>query len=155
MPLLIGYITLEFELERVAVLEDAAELKERACHPEAGIAEQAAEGSEPSQGQAWRRDERVRVEDAPERDVHEEALRCTLGVGEPPVFQVAPHDARVVSSVPVARGRARGELQPKPYGLRRGLSGPIAGERDRFTPVLQQPLVDRAPPDAARRRCVE
>ena len=91
-------------------------------------------------------DERVRVEHAHQRDVHEEALRRALRFGEFAVLQVGADDARVVSAVPVAGRRSRNELQPEPHGLRRRLAGQAADERDRFAPVPQQSLVDRPPP---------
>ena len=80
--LLVGDVALDVAVERIVVREHAAEREERARHPEPGIAEHAAERSEPPQRQARRRDECVRVEDAHQRDVHEEALRRGLCVGE-------------------------------------------------------------------------
>ena len=71
------------------------------------------------------------------------------------MLEVAADDARVVRAVPVAPRRPRDELQPEPHGLRRRLAGQAAEERDRLASVAQQPLVDRPPPRAARRRRVE
>jgi hypothetical protein len=153
--LLVGDVALHVERERIAVRQHAAQREEDACHPEPRVAEQAAERSEPSQRQARRRAERVRVEHAHEHDVDEEALGCALRSGELPVLEVAGDDARVVRPVPVAPGRSLSELQPQPHGPRRRLAVQPAEQRDRLASVAQQPLVDRPPPDAAGRRRVE
>jgi hypothetical protein len=97
----------------------------------------------------------VRIEHAQQRDVHEEALGRLLRVGEVAVLQVAGDDARVVGPVPVAPRRSLGEVQPEAHGVRRRLAGQPAEERNGLASVAQQPLVDRPPPHAARRRCVE
>src|SRR5213592_4421282 len=60
--LLIGDIALHVARERIAVRQHAAEGEEDAGHPHPGVAEQAAERSEPSERQARRRGECVRVQ---------------------------------------------------------------------------------------------
>ena len=137
------------------VRQHAAQREERSGHARPGVAEQAAERGQPAEGQARRPDERVRIQDARERDVHEEALRRVLRLGEVAVLQVAAHDARVVRAVPGAPRRVRAEVEPEPHGLRRRLAGQAPEQRDGFASVPQQPLVHRAPPHAARRCRVE
>src|SRR5262245_53190240 len=103
---------LRLQCQRITLRENAAERQEDAGHSEPRVTEHAAEGSEPSQREAWRSNERVRIEHADERDVHEEALRPAFGVGEGSVLEVRVHDAGVMSSIPAAAGRFRDELQP-------------------------------------------
>jgi hypothetical protein len=91
--LLVGDIALHVECKRIAVRK--------------------AERSEPSQREARCPDERVRVEDAYERDVHEEPLGLALCLGELAVLQVGMDDARVVSSIPVPPCRPRDKLEPQ------------------------------------------
>jgi hypothetical protein len=122
----------------------------RPGHPESGIPEHAGKRGESPQRQARRRNEGMGIKATAERDIHEEALWRALCFGESPVLQIRAHDARVVSSVPGTRGRSRDELQPEPHGLRRRLSGETARERDHFASILQQSLIDRPPPLAAR-----
>jgi len=71
---------------RVAVWEHAAERQEHPRHAEPGIAEQAGKRSQPPERQARCRDECVRVQEARQRDVHEETLRRTLCLSERPVL---------------------------------------------------------------------
>ena len=122
---------------------------------EPGIAEQPAEEVEPSQRQARRRIECVRVQHAQQRDVHEEAFGSSLCFGKFPVLEVGTDDACVVSAVPVAARRSGDELKPQPHRPRRGVSDHAARQRHRFASVLQQPFVHGTPPPAAGRRGVE
>ena len=73
--------------------------------------------------------ERVRVEHANERDVHEEALGLALFLGKILVIQVGANDARVVSAVPVAPCRPRDELEPQLYRPRRWLATEVTDQR--------------------------
>ena len=94
----------------------------------------------------------MRVEDADQRNVHEEALGSRLRLSQAFVLQVAGHDARVVSPVPTRRCRGGDEFQPQLHGLRRRLSVRAPRQRDRLASVSQQSLVHRPPPDTPRRR---
>jgi hypothetical protein len=62
--LLVGDVAIHVERERIAVREHASKRENDTRCPEPGIAEQAAEWSEPSERKARRPDECVRVEHA-------------------------------------------------------------------------------------------
>ena len=109
----------------------------------------------PSRGSPATRPNGARRPSASQRNVHKEALCCALFVGEALMLQVRAHDARVVRSVPIAARRPRAEIEPELHGLRRGLAGQPAEERDRFASVAHQSLVPCSPPHAARRRRIE
>jgi hypothetical protein len=120
--LLVRDVAIDAERERIAVREYVPEREEHSRHPEARIADQVSEGGEPSEREPRRRIQRVRVEHAGQRNVHEEALGCALGFRQSLVLQVGTHDARVVCPVPVAARWFRAELQPELDGPRRGLA---------------------------------
>jgi hypothetical protein len=120
--LLVGDVPLNVLGERVVVGDYAVEREKHAHQPEPRIAEHAAEWSEQTQRQARRPDECVSVEDAHQRDVHEEPLRDRLRVGKPFVLQIAGHDAGVVGPVPTSACRSGDELEPHPHCLRGRIS---------------------------------
>ena len=104
--LLLRDIALDVEVERIAVREHAPEREEHSSHPEPRVADQAADRSQPSQRQPWRRIQRVRVQRRAASATFMKKRSGELsGFGELPVLQVGAHDARVVRAVPVAPRR--------------------------------------------------
>ena len=104
---------LQVEPRRVVGGKHVAEREERAGHSHPWITEDSAERREPTESQARRRVQRVRVQDAEQGDVKEEALRQRLLLGEIAVLQVRANNAGVVPAIPVPTRRLRDERHPR------------------------------------------
>ena len=94
-------VVFELAVGGVVVGEDAPHCQEQVDGATAWIAEDRAEGSDATECEPRRGDERVGVQDTGQNDVEEEALGSILLSGEVTVVEVGRDDACVVRSVQV------------------------------------------------------